>query len=109
MPGYHAAMMEPRSGLIKVAPSLAIPADSAAVDPSAGVVCPQAVHTMFRLPLSASVTLCCAVAFWGESVKPSVDSIIKRPAKVGGRVVCRAGSSYAHAASAFPLPAPIAS
>jgi hypothetical protein len=42
-------------------------------------------------------------AFWGESVKPSMDSIIKRLVKVGARVVYHARRWYVHIASAFPL------
>jgi len=42
-------------------------------------------------------------AFWGESVKPSIDSVIRRLVKVGARVVCHASLSvgYFHLASAF--------
>ena len=36
MPGYHADMSEEGFGLIKVARSLVIPADSPAIEPSAG-------------------------------------------------------------------------
>ncbi len=42
-------------------------------------------------------------AFWGESVKPSIDAIIKRLVKVGARVVYHARKWYVHIASAFPL------
>jgi hypothetical protein len=42
-------------------------------------------------------------AFWGESVKPSIDSIIRRLVKVGARVVYHARRWYVHVASAFPL------
>src|SRR5208283_5284614 len=35
-------------------------------------------------------------AFWGESVKPSVDTIIKRLVKVGARVVYNARKWYVH-------------
>ena len=44
-------------------------------------------------------------AFWGESVKPSIDSIIKRLVKVGARVVYHTSRSVesAHVGSAFPL------
>ncbi|MGO9312637.1 MAG: hypothetical protein ACLQBD_20025 [Syntrophobacteraceae bacterium] len=52
-------------------------------------------------------TICCTLirdaAFWGESVKPSIDSIIRRLVKVGARVVYHAGKWYVHVASAFPL------
>jgi hypothetical protein len=42
-------------------------------------------------------------AFLGESVKPSIDSILKRLVKVGARVVYHARRWYVHVASAFPL------
>jgi len=42
-------------------------------------------------------------AFWGESVKPSIESIIRRLVKVGARVVYHARKWYVHVASAFPL------
>lgn len=42
-------------------------------------------------------------AFWGESVKPSIDSIIRRLVKVGARVVYHARKWQVHVASAFPL------
>jgi hypothetical protein len=42
-------------------------------------------------------------AFWGENVKPSIDSIIRRLLKVGARVVYHARRWYVHVASAFPL------
>ena len=42
-------------------------------------------------------------AFWGESVKPSIDSIIRRLVKVGASVVYHASRWYIHIASAFPL------
>ena len=42
-------------------------------------------------------------AFWGERVKPSIDSIIRRLVKVGARVVYHARRWYVHVASAFPL------
>jgi len=42
-------------------------------------------------------------AFWGESVKPSIDSIIRRLVKVGARVVYHARKWYVHVASAFAL------
>jgi hypothetical protein len=42
-------------------------------------------------------------AFWGESVKPSIDSIIRRLVKVGAKVVYHARKWYVHVASAFPL------
>jgi hypothetical protein len=44
-------------------------------------------------------------AFWGESVKPSIDSIIRRRVKVGARVVYHTSRSveYLYVASAFPL------
>ena len=42
-------------------------------------------------------------AFWGESVKPSIDSIIRRLVKVGARVVYHAKRWYVHVASAFSL------
>jgi hypothetical protein len=43
-------------------------------------------------------------AFWGKSVKPSIDSVISRLVKVGARVVCHTSRSlgYFHVASAFP-------
>jgi hypothetical protein len=43
------------------------------------------------------------VAFCGESVKPSIDSIIRRLIKVGARVVYHARKWYVHVAWAFPL------
>jgi hypothetical protein len=42
-------------------------------------------------------------AFWGESAKPSIDSIIRRLVKVGARVVYHARKWYVHIASAFLL------
>ncbi|MGO9554140.1 MAG: transposase [Syntrophobacteraceae bacterium] len=42
-------------------------------------------------------------AFWGESVKPSIDSIIRRLVKVGAKVVYHARRWYVHVASAFSL------
>ncbi len=42
-------------------------------------------------------------AFWGQSVRPSIDSIIRRLLKVGARVVYHARKWYVHVASAFPL------
>jgi len=42
-------------------------------------------------------------AFWGERVKPSIESIIRRLVKVGTRVVYHARRWYVHAATAFPL------
>jgi hypothetical protein len=42
-------------------------------------------------------------AFWGGSVKPSIDSIIRRLVKVGARVAHHARRWYVHVASAFPL------
>ncbi len=40
-------------------------------------------------------------AFWDESVKPSIDSIIKRLVKVGDRVVYHARKWHVHVAPAF--------
>ncbi|MGA2937052.1 MAG: hypothetical protein ABSF52_08145 [Syntrophobacteraceae bacterium] len=40
-------------------------------------------------------------AFWGESVKPSIGSIIRRLVKVGARVVYHARRWHVHIASAF--------
>jgi Transposase DDE domain group 1 len=40
-------------------------------------------------------------AFWGEGIKPSIDSIIRRLVKVGARVVYHAGKWYVPIASAF--------
>ena len=42
-------------------------------------------------------------AFWGQSVKQSIDSIIRRLVKVGAKVAYHAGTWYVHIASAFPL------
>ncbi len=42
-------------------------------------------------------------AFWGENVKPSIESIIRRLVKVGARVVYHARRWYVHIASAFSL------
>jgi hypothetical protein len=42
-------------------------------------------------------------AFWGQSVRPSIDSIIRRLVKVGARVVYHARKWYVHVASPFPL------
>jgi hypothetical protein len=42
-------------------------------------------------------------AFWGQSLRPSIDSIIKWLVKVGARVVYHARKWYVHVASAFPL------
>ena len=42
-------------------------------------------------------------AFWGESVRPSIDSMLKRLVKVGARVVYNARKWYVHVGSAFPL------
>ena len=41
--------------------------------------------------------------FWGETVKPSIDSLIRRFVKVGARVVYHARRWYVHVASAYPL------
>jgi hypothetical protein len=41
--------------------------------------------------------------FWGESVKSSIDLIIRRLVKVGARVVYHARKWHVHVASAFPL------
>ena len=43
------------------------------------------------------------MAFWGEKVKPSIDSIIRRLVKVGARVVYHARRWCVHGASAFSL------
>jgi len=40
-------------------------------------------------------------AFWGQSVKTSIDSIIRRLVKVGAKVVYHARKWYVHIASAF--------
>jgi len=40
-------------------------------------------------------------AFWGEKVKPSIDSIIRRLVKVVARVAYHAREWYFHVASAF--------
>ncbi len=42
-------------------------------------------------------------AFWGENVKPSIESIIRRLVKVGARVVYHARRWYVHVATAFSL------
>ena len=42
-------------------------------------------------------------AFWGEKVKPSIDSIIRRLVKVGARVVYHARRWYVHVGTAYPL------
>jgi len=42
-------------------------------------------------------------AFWGESVKPFIDAIIRQFVKVGARVVYHARKWHVHVASAFPL------
>jgi hypothetical protein len=42
-------------------------------------------------------------AFWGESVKPSIDSTIRRLIKVGAKVVYHARRWYVHVATAFSL------
>jgi hypothetical protein len=42
-------------------------------------------------------------AFWGENVKPSIESIIRRLVKVGARVVYHARKWHVHVASAFSL------
>jgi len=42
-------------------------------------------------------------AFWGEGIKPSIESIIRRLVKVGARVVYQARKWQVHVASAFPL------
>jgi hypothetical protein len=42
-------------------------------------------------------------AFWGESVKPSIESTIRLLVKVGARVVYHARRRYVHVASAFSL------
>jgi|GEM_PF-1222054 hypothetical protein len=42
-------------------------------------------------------------AFWGESAKPSIDSIIRRLVKVGAKVVYHVRRWYVHIASAFSL------
>ncbi|MGO9021295.1 MAG: transposase [Syntrophobacteraceae bacterium] len=42
-------------------------------------------------------------AFWGQSVRPSMDSIIRRLVRAGVGVVYHAGKWYVHVASAFPL------
>jgi hypothetical protein len=42
-------------------------------------------------------------AFWGESVKPSIESIIRRLVKVGARVVYHARRWYVHVGTAYPL------
>ena len=42
-------------------------------------------------------------AFWGESIKPSIESIIRRLVKVGARVVYHARRWYVHVATAFSL------
>ncbi len=44
-----------------------------------------------------------------ESVKPSIDSIIKRVVKVGVKVVYHARRWYVHGVSAFPLIHPVLS
>jgi hypothetical protein len=43
------------------------------------------------------------MALWGENVKPSIDSIIRRLVKVGARVVYHARRWRVRVASAFPL------
>jgi hypothetical protein len=42
-------------------------------------------------------------AFWGESIKLPIYSIIRRLVKVGARVVYHAKRWYVHVASAFSL------
>jgi hypothetical protein len=42
-------------------------------------------------------------AFRGESVKPSIESIIRRLVKVGARVVYHARKWYVHVVMAYPL------
>jgi hypothetical protein len=42
-------------------------------------------------------------AFWGQSIRPSIDSIIRRLVKVGARVVYHARKWYVYVASAFSL------
>jgi hypothetical protein len=42
-------------------------------------------------------------AFWGEKVKPSIDSIIRWLVKVGARVVYHVRRWYVHVATAYPL------
>jgi hypothetical protein len=42
-------------------------------------------------------------AFWGQSVRPSIDSIIRCLVKVGARVVYHARRWYVHVARAFSL------
>jgi hypothetical protein len=44
-------------------------------------------------------------AFWGESVKPSIDSIIRQLVKVGAKVVYHTSRSVEifHVATAFSL------
>jgi len=42
-------------------------------------------------------------AFWGQSVRPSIDSIIRRLVKVGARVVYHAMKWYVHVVSDFSL------
>jgi hypothetical protein len=42
-------------------------------------------------------------AFWGDRVKPSIESVIRRLVKVAARVVYHARRWYVHAATAFPL------
>ncbi len=42
-------------------------------------------------------------AVWGESVKPSIEFIIRRLIKVGARVMNHARRWYVHVASAFSL------
>jgi hypothetical protein len=42
-------------------------------------------------------------AFWSQSVKPSIDSIIRRLVKIGAKVVYHAQRWYVHVASAFPF------
>ena len=40
-------------------------------------------------------------AFWRESVKPSIDKVIRRLVKVGARVAYYATKCYVHVESAF--------
>jgi hypothetical protein len=42
-------------------------------------------------------------AFWGQNVRPYIESIIRRIVKVGAGVVYHARRWYVHVASAFPL------
>jgi len=42
-------------------------------------------------------------AFWGASVKPSIDSIIRPLTKVGAKAAYHARTWHVHVATAFPL------